>query len=141
MIHQTIQHSHGMTYQQVDISDLRRGAPFYLANPLENAHRELPKWVGISESPDTPVWTCFPTWEIDNANLKPANYNVDDEIEFTRGSTRIWKVLRVSTYASGESYITAVNVRKDGSLGSTLMSFRTDRPNFSRQFKRASLVF
>lgn len=141
MIHQTIT-APDMTYQQVDYSDLRRGAPFYLANPIENAHREMPKWAGlVAEPPASPVWTVFPTWEIDNVNLKPAIYNIGDEIEFSHGSTRVWRVLRVSTYASGDSYLTAANVRKDGSMGSTLMSFRTDRPNLSRQFCRTSAIF
>lgn len=140
MIHQTIT-STDMTYQQVDYSDLRRGSPYYLANPIENAHREFPKWTGIGEPPITPVWTVFPTWEIDNVNLKPANYTIGDEIEFTHGSTRLWRVMRVSTYASGDSYLTAANIRKDGSLGHTLMSFRTDRPNLSRQFCRTSAIF
>lgn len=140
MIYQTITSS-DTTYQQVDISDLRRGSPYYLANPIENAHREFPKWAGISGPPSTPVWSMFPVWEIDNANLKPATYNVDDEIEFAHGSTRAWRVIRVSTYASGDSYVTAANLRKNGSLGSTLMSFNTDHPNLSRQFVRTSATF
>ena len=140
MIYQTIQDS-SWTYQQVDVNDLRRGAPYYLANPVENAHRESAKWVGISETPQGPVWTCFPSWELDNVHVKPDTYRINQAIEFEHGNTRLWCVVRVSIYLSGDADVVAVSVRKDGSLGSTMMRFNTVRPNASRKFYRASTAF